>query len=327
MLIAVGVAVLGGHVALRTSTASRLSNLDLSRSAFADSYLLFEPGDPGSGSLVRRRKATVRRSDPGPPGTSWSLARFGPPREQTRWVLQSPAGNMLLVPLDAIDDWTYPFLLAFVAEERPEAGLPEVAWTQLYVNRVYSGLYLQVDWRSAEPAGRPSAADELVRVGAAGPVSVSTALEVAERYEQISNAGVVPQTEPPDELTAWLASRQSRAETVLLLPNTAPFALRWMPLPFSLSEAFELRWGRPLEPRSDLTPPRMDSESWEEPRPIPLGGDEIDRLRERFVAYEASLRAAVSAHRRVFGTAGSPPLPTRWKAVEALGWHLEGIAP
>jgi hypothetical protein len=322
MLIAIAVAVLGAHIALRTSTATRLSNLDLSRGGFADSYLVFEPSDPDRAFLLRRGAATLRRSDPELQGVSWSWARFGPSRETARWILRDPAGPVLLLPLDAIEDWSYPFLFAFVAHQRPELGLPRVSWTQLHVHRVYSGLYLQIDWRS----DTASADDELVRLDAAGPVSVSTALDDGVLYRQISDAGVVPQTEPPDELLAWLASLQATAETVLLLPDAPPFALRWMPLPFSLSAAYELRWGRPLEGRPELTPPRLRS-PWEGPRSIPLGADEIDRLRERFAVYAASLRAAVTAHRRVFGPAdpSSPRAPGR--AAEALGWGLQGTAP
>ena len=327
MLLAIGLAVLGAAIASRTSVTARLSNLDLTRTGFSDSYLIYAPSDRERAFLLRRRDATVRRSDLGIAGQRWSWARFGDVEGRAHWLLHSSAGGVLLLPLDAVEDWLYPFVYGFVGETRPESGLPLVEWTQLFVNRVYQGLYLLIDWAPQETGRHPSAGDEFVLVDEAGPRSISTGLELGTLYEQISRAGVVPQLEPPDSVLLWLAEHQPGRESVLLLPDSPPFALRLMPLPFSLSEVFELRAGRELEGQLPALWAPDKAHMPEAPEMIPLEDTELQQMREQFAEYEHDLRAAIEADRRVFGRSGSTSGSERGSSIESLGLELEVEEP
>ncbi|MDX1382022.1 MAG: hypothetical protein R3190_00180 [Thermoanaerobaculia bacterium] len=307
---AVGLSIL----AQRVSPTARLSNQDLTRTAFGDTYLLIDAAQEGRAYLLRRRDATVRRADAELPGRPWSWSRLGKPGDPGHWLLSSEAGRVWLVPAASVPDWSYPFLFSFVAREDPAAGLPDVRWTQLFVDRQYRGLYLSVEWGGG--------GGELLLAGEGGAATVSLELGNGEAYERLLAAGVLPQLEPPSELLAWLAARQPAGETVLFLPDREPFALRVVPVPIAPGELVALRSDVDLRWRSDLVLPeglvaaRSGSAS--------LDAATRRRIEADLPPYGRSLQAALDAQARVFGGAPFADLASRQEATSELGFRLDG---
>jgi len=100
--------------------------------------------------VVDRRDATMRRYDSRRPGRNRDCLRLpgrnGDAQAHT-WLVRSKRkgeGTAFFVPVQDVRDWTYPFLYGFVRDSRGEIDLPKVEWTQLFVDRLYQGLYLRV---------------------------------------------------------------------------------------------------------------------------------------------------------------------------------------
>ena len=126
-----------------------MSALDLSVPGCPDTYIMRSKSEPSRCYIVSRWQSTMRRTDAEPPGREWSLARVGPATSDdgpTTWMVSSKRkgnGTVFLVPVEDVRDWTYPFLYRFVRTHGPQLDLPEVGWTQVYIDRIYQGLYLR----------------------------------------------------------------------------------------------------------------------------------------------------------------------------------------
>ena len=141
-------AVLAVVILAPRSSVDRLYNLDLENPGISDTYLILHRREADRCFVADRRDATVRRSDDQQPGRKWQCYRMaGAGAEPPSWLLQSKRkkkGTVFLVPVSDVPDWSYPFLYGFVREQREELELPQVEWTQLFVSRLYQGLYLRV---------------------------------------------------------------------------------------------------------------------------------------------------------------------------------------
>ncbi len=133
----------------------RMSNLDFSAAGLPQTYLMLSRDEPGQCVVLDRRASTLRRDDAREPGRSWDCDRIAAqgdaPAYEDAWLVRSTRfgkGTVLFVPVYAVDDWTYPYFHALVdaalQEKTRDVTLPEIEWTQLFVNRLYEGLYLRV---------------------------------------------------------------------------------------------------------------------------------------------------------------------------------------
>ncbi len=289
----------------RFSTARRLSNLGLEIEGIPDAYLMISKSLEQRGYLVDRRDSTVRRSRVGLPGKRWNLERFGAP---DHWLLRSKqAGTIFFVPVDEVPDLSYPFYYGFVRSELEESGLPLVTWTQLYVNRVYSGLYLRVEL-PVDPRkkdGRAGLLRELLMVRGDRMALVDTRFNRDGRlYAECVSNGIFPELVPPPPAVLWLAGLDPSPETTFLLSNAEPFELTLLPLPVSLADLYEKLQGSPL-------PRTVDERFGEWTAPLatgspasasPFGEDRRRRLERALADYRRSLGAALGAHTALHDT-------------------------
>lgn len=289
------------------SRASRVTNLDLGASGFGDTYILLHRSEPGRCYVSDRRDATMRRSDTNQPGRKWDCERFGGernPLDSDTWLVQSKLkgkGTIFFVPVYDLVDWSYPLLYEFVRERRTRLELPAVTLTQLFVNRIYEGLYLRValpfDLRKKD--GGSGVLREILSVSNGQLQIVNSRFEPARTlYAEDVAEGRFPALSKPDPALAWLAARCPVPGLSFLLSNREPQELTLLPLPLWLPSLYEARRGRSLSSFEDERYRRWTEEvrrAAPGPGMTPFSENELAALRTEFTAYERSLRDALRA--------------------------------
>lgn len=246
--VALAIAVIA-VLAAPDSRARRVVDLDLSRSGFPDTFLMRHRSEPERCRVVDRHDSTMRRYDDKEPGRFWRCKRLEDARGDA-WLVQSKRegrGTVFFVPADAVDDWAFPFLYAAVRASHESLDLPAVGWTQLYVDRVYEGLFLRValpfDLRRKD--GGTGRLRELLVVGDDGVRAVDTRLAPTSGWESSGGRRV---SEPHPAL-AWLAARAPTDSLLLLVELDGSPGL--LPLPIDPAGLAARDAGRPIAPFRD----------------------------------------------------------------------------
>jgi hypothetical protein len=287
------------------SPIKRISNLDLRETGFSPSYLMTSKATPDKGYLVDRRDSTVRRSRKNLPGKMWDLDRFGQDAAAgipEHYLLRSKRyGTVFLVPAEAVEDFDYPFVYSFVRREYPELELPEGEWTNLFLNRVYHGLYLRMalpfDLRKKD--GGNGTMRELFMIRDNEMTLVDTRFNPDARfYEEGTTLGIFPALKEPPPVLAWLAARCPTADATLVLKNTEPYEVSLLPLPYSLDRLYQRIEGAALRPTLDERFRRWTAPASEyEGAPPPFDAARRERFEAEYQDYQRRLEIAVAAHR------------------------------
>ncbi len=321
---AIAILVLSGDI----SQTKRISNLDLRQSGFVPSYLMTSKRAPNKGYLVDRRDSTVRRSRKNLPGKMWNLDRFGEDPGAgipEHFLLRSKRyGTVFLIPVEAVENFEYPFLYQFVRDEYPELGLPEVQWTNLFLNRVYHGFYLRmslpVDLRKKD--GGNGTMRELMMVQGNEMTLVDTRFSPDARfYADGTTLGIFPALKKPPAVLAWLASRCPTPHATVLLNNAEPYEVSLLPLPYSLDRLYERLQGIPLRVTLDERFRRWmaPASEYEVHDAVPFDGERKKRFEAQYAGYFQRLRDALKAHRTLRpGAVLSVEAPTESEAIGRL---------
>ncbi len=330
-LAATGLALALCYPATRSQ---RLTNLDLSASGFPDTYVMHSKSERDRVFVVNRRDSTLRRGDAREPGRKWRIDRFrGPGATADTLLVRSKRlgkGSVFYVPVAEVADWSYPFLYTFVRQLHPELELPEVGWTQLYVDRVYRGLYLRVALpfdRRKKDAGS-GVLRELLTVRDGRLRWVDTRFDDAPGvYNEAVAAGAFPELAPPPAALAWLARRAPTEGTTFLLSNRPPWRLELLPLPVSLPTLFEALHGRPPAAFEDDRYAIWVEADWRSPAPAPFTAEQRAELAGGFALYAADLRAALRGDGELHRTLAAlrADLGSRQAAVASLELSLGEI--
>jgi hypothetical protein len=282
----------------------RLAQLDFAASQLPQTYLMFSRGRPDRCRVQDRRESTTRRGDSAEQSSTWSCERLPYPGSPSAgWFVQSTKhgrGTLLFVPVYAVDDWTYPYFYAFTRAHEPELDLPRVRWTQVFVDRLYHGLYLEValpfDLRAAD--GGSGSLRSIVTVPVDGRVRVlNTRLQEGnDAYGlQASRSEPLRMAERSPALSRLAALRPD--EQTYLMSNLAPYELSQLPMPASLTEIYEAKSGRTIEPLApfDASKPDLAPGSTGHATEIALEADAATAraLREGFDEYAARLAIAL----------------------------------
>ena len=233
---------------------ARLVKLDLGITRIAPTYITHSKDEQARGFVSTRRKSTMRRFNAKQPGRKWSIHRLEAPQGShglPTWLVQAKRqgqGTVIFVPVEDVPDWGFPMLYAFVRDRHPELKLPEVAWTQLFVDRVYSGLYLKValpfDRRKTD--GGSGVLRDLLLVQGDRLQHLDTRLGDARGvFLDAMARGDLPRLRPQASLLAWLNARRPLRELTLLTDAVSPHGLTLLPLPVSMSRLFRARHQRP----------------------------------------------------------------------------------
>jgi hypothetical protein len=236
---------------------------------------------------------------------------------------------VFLLPVSDVPDWSYPFLYGFVRKHREALELPKVEWTQLFVSRLYQGLYLSVslpfDLRVKD--GGSGVLRELLSVDGERVSVVNTRFEdVRGLYAQSLALGEPPILGPQPAPLVWLGLHNQKSDVTFVMSASAPYDLRLLPLPVSLVPLFELRYGRgPISFEDERQ--RAWQLAWRsgaDPLAAPFDEAELSQLRSQFPSYSRSLRRAqaVDAQRREIGDAHLAQLASRQGATAGLGLAL-----
>jgi hypothetical protein len=328
LIAAVGIAALA-HEHSRTS---RLATLDLANEALPDTYIVRDRSRPDRTDrcwVTGRRGATVRRDEKGPgTGVKWDCHRLLAERAlgQHTWLIRAKSagtGAQFLVPVSDVPDWTFPFLYAVVRERVPDLELPWVGWTQLFVERIYQGLYLRValpfDLRKRE--GGTGLRRELlsIRSGALGVVD-SRFLDADRFYVEWARQGRLPELTPPSPALAWLAKRRATGDVTLVTAAHPATGVSLLPLPVSLLDLYRVTYDREATFHADGDYRQWTHGAWrEEDGAVSVPDD--DELETEFADYAEfflkALRVDAHAHERL--PTARVELAARQLAIEGLG--------
>ncbi|MBI4241882.1 MAG: hypothetical protein HY613_09210 [Candidatus Rokubacteria bacterium] len=320
---------------LPETRSRRLSNLDIGPTGFPDTYIMFSKSERGRCFVVDRRDSTTRRYDPNTPGRKWDCSQFrvsDRPGGLDAWFVRSKRagkGTVFFVPVEEVRDWTYPFLYNFVRERRPELNLPPVGWTQLFVNRIYHGLYLRValPFDPRKKDGGSGILQEILTVRGDRLAQIDTRFHAARRlYMDSVAASRFPALRDPSPALAWLARRCPTDATTLLMSNQPPHDLSLLPLPVSLPDLYEALYGRPPHEFKDGRLAQWSRGPWRaETASLPFADSELATLRSEFEEHARSFSNALRSHAEFHRTltATRALLPQRQHAAAGLLLRLE----
>ncbi|WP_455389681.1 hypothetical protein, partial [Petrachloros mirabilis] len=280
--------------------------------------------------VVNRRESTLRRSDSSLPGRMRDCEGFGGDdaiHDPDYWLVRSKRkGTLVFLPVQKVPDWTYPFLYEFVRRKTPMVELPPAGWTQLYVNRVYSGLYLRValPYDKRKKDGRTGPLRDVLTVNGSTLTHVDTRFHGnTDLYTKSVASGSFPKLTPPPDAIAWLALRSPCLDTILLMDNEAPYDVHLLPLPFSVQETYAARNGRsPISMVDErFLQWNKSSLSVQESRFNPLQSPEAEEFRAEFRQYGEAFIAALRTHAEYYQLHPqlSRELPAKQNSIEALG--------
>jgi hypothetical protein len=211
---------------------------------------------------------------------------------------------VFLVPVEAIQDFEYPFLYDFVRRVYPELQLTETVWSQLFLDRVYHGLYLRMTlpFDLRKKAGGNGILRELLMVRENEMTRVDTRLNPNARFfEENTTLGLFPALREPLPALTWLAARSPTDHVTLLLSNVEPYEASLLPLPHSVDKLYKQLEGIPLETSLDdrfvnlLAPVHAQNGAG----PAPLDQARRERFEQEFHDYARSFESALAAHRRL----------------------------
>jgi hypothetical protein len=204
-------------------------------------------------------------------------------------------GTVFLVPASRVEDWSYPFFYEVARAKDPDADLPLVEWTQLYVSRLYQGLYLRVDlpFDLRKKDGGIGVLREVVSISGDSASIVDTRFDDAPGiYADAVAAGVFPKLEMPSGPIAWLAEHASTRGTTFLMSNAGHSEVSLLPLPVWLPELFKERYGRSAKTFRDRRFERLSDGAWRREAEDSSQWTSTPKVREAFSAYEKGLRHA-----------------------------------
>ncbi len=325
---AILVACLIALLSPRWQSTGRLTNLNLANELIPDTYILMSKSRPDRCHVLSRRQATTRRYNANQPGRTWSCVRFGEARDH--WFVHHKAkGAEFFIPLERVEDWTYPFLYTYMREQYPEFDLPSLFWTQLFVDRIYRGLYLSMelpfDLRKRD--GGSGILRELLVVDGDQLTRFDTRFNPAARlFIDLIADGKFPELAPVPSPLAWLAERCPTAELTLLLSNEPPHSVSLLPLPVTLTSLHETMYTVPAPKLVDERYYRWRQAVDQVPVSIDsvIAPDSREGFRQEFERYTNAFQEVLTAHGTYYQNLDS--LGTEWSyrqgAVAGLGLQL-----
>ncbi len=303
--VALLLALLLGALSLRYSASARLTNLDLPTDGFQDTFLMNSKTSSGRCYVVNRRDSTLRRSDTTLPGRMQDCEKFGDHETNPTlefWLVRSKRkGTSLYIPVEKVEDWTYPFLYNFVRDLTDSFELPRTAWTQLYVDRIYQGLYLRISlpYDKRKKDGRTEPLREILTVKGHSLTHLDTRFRTTSTlYADSVAAGVFPDIVPTPLMILWLSHHAPLEEAIFLMSNQEPYQLQPLPLPHSVEALYVEMNGHQLVATSDERYLRWKS-SWSlknDQNSHPFNEQQLHSLEVSFAVYAHRFLHALRVH-------------------------------
>ena len=261
---AVSLVMVGGIV----SKNQRLTNVQFEKYCFKDIYIMRSKSEANRGYLTGRRDSTIRRSRSNFPGSTRELIaaeKEKSPGSANLWLLKSKKyGTVFFIPVEKVPDWRYPFLYHFIVEESgyKNIDLPKVEWNQLFIDRIYAGLYLRMElpFDPTKKNGRTAPLREILSVSDTEMTAVDSRFNMNwDVYSSCISNGIFPELANQSEPVAWLAANRPTEEAIYILNGKEPFNVSPLPLPVSINTLFEEFNGTPLPAFHDERFERWDT--------------------------------------------------------------------
>lgn len=314
------------------STVSRLTNLDLTLSDIPDTYLILSKSNSDKAFVVNRRDSTMRRSNKGQPGRKWDVFRIkhtaGYEHADT-WIVKSKRegkGTVIFVPAIDVGDWSYPFFYNFVAARDEQLKLPQVSWTQLYVNRVFHGLYLRValPFDKRKKDGGSGILREVITVDGSHSYHVNSRLNsVPGLYAEKVTESYFPAVADAPPHLLWLASLNSTDVSTFVMSNLPPFDVSHWPVPLNIAAIYKAQFGaNPAGYLDDRFGTWIQQDAAEE---FPFDTEARQEMQSAFNEYAASFAQAIRVVAEYNGNEIDyhSELEQRQHAARQLGLELE----
>lgn len=241
---AISLAMLGGQA----SRNQKIANIQLEKDCFKDIYIMRSKTEANRCYLSDRRNSTIRRSRSNIPGSDRELIsaeKINSNGSANLWLLRSKKyGTVFFIPVEKATDWRYPFLYRFIAEESgyKNIDLPKVEWNQLFVDRIYAGLFLRVElpYDPKKKEGRTGELREILSVDGPKMTAVDSRFNMNwPLYSSCVSDGIIPVLATQSEPLAWLAANRPTREAIYILSGKPPFAVSPLPLPVSINALYE----------------------------------------------------------------------------------------
>ncbi len=334
LLAPLGALALASALALLVVPArsgGRVANLAVEAAPLPEAYIMRHRSEPGMGYLVDRRSSTMRRDRASQAGRKRRLERVPSGAQGVRdtWLLRSRLlGTVLFTPLEAVGDWSLPFLYAWLGEQLPDAALPEVGWVHLSVDRIYQGLYM----RTALPVDARKKEGGTGRLRVFLEIDGKQAARINSRFEDgpgpymaLLAMGKFPMPVMPDRKLGWLAAMSNLPTTTIEVAAEPPHGLRLIPMPVALAPLFERARGRPPARVEDVRIERWRQAVTPEV-PQPFDEAHLAAMQAVWPAWVAAFTHGLVLHH----SARDLPMPTadavaaRLAAVDGLGLKAGG---
>lgn len=295
-------------VLLADGRAARSANLNVEACELPVSYLIHHNVEPGYGFLVDRRSSTTRRDDGDTPEGKRRVLpmRLGEGIAAGYALVAKRYPTVLLVPLAAVEDWSYPFVHMMFAADHPEWPLAALSLRRLYVDRAFRGIYLQVELpydKRKKDGGNGDLRTLLA-------VTTESASRISTRWEDGPGAlmeklaiGRSPKLALAPAPVAWLASAAGGVDTTLLLDPGEDGVARLSPLPISLAAMYRAALGRAPSRVEDL---RFASFRAAASASVALQPPDAATRARRDAAYADYLRALIAGVRLQAAADGLP---------------------
>jgi len=324
-------AIVIAFLARPDSAANRVSTLDLTNAGFRDVYIQHVDGDRTEVTIGDRGQTTLKRGELPSTAPRWSFVRTEENSEPPyTWLARSEArGSTFFVPVTRISDWSYPYLYRVVRQRRKGLELPRVEWVNVFLDRIYQGLYLRValPYDRIDADATETRRRELLLIRGEEVMRVDTWFEPPdERYGELFSDEALPELEPPAPSLSWLSDRLLPDASTVLVAATSPYEAKLLPLPIPLETLYAEVHGRRPELATIERVSRWE-ESWRPAAPEAqlLRGSEIPELESEFESYRDSFLRALQAHGELYGNVGEilAMVPLRQKAGAEMGLNLE----
>jgi hypothetical protein len=195
------------------------------------------------------------------------------------------------VPVEALRDWSTPYVHAWLRQQFPRAALPEVFWVQLHVDRVYQGVYLKaslpVDKRKKE--GGTGALRVVLETDGETTSRINTRFEDGPGVYMAGLAtGVFSMPLLPHPSVIWLMGMYGLPTTTLIVAKEAPYDVSALPFPVALAPIFQRARGRSPAHVQDRRAMRW-RQTLAPPQYVPFNAAQLAELQGGWPAWLAAL--------------------------------------
>ena len=240
---AIGIALVSIKLIGEHSELLKSSNIQISTQGFKKMNLQFFAEKPNRCNLAVWSKSTTRRSNKRIPKILRDCYSRKFSADQNIWRLSSTNKSVIILhPAEAISDWVFPFFYGEYLHSRTNNIALEIEWIQLFVNRIYNGLFLKIIFPKPSPKKEGNKRDKIdfLFVSSNRMRCVTSDFQIPCRiYPKLIVEGIFPEKKPTPLHLSHISHLLPKKEIFLILRETPIPHVVEIPLILAYSEIFE----------------------------------------------------------------------------------------